>query len=261
MDMKKILLGSIALGALIAAAPAGAADVAVAPRYQAPAPVWSWAGFYLGGHIGAGWGTKHWYNESPFASLGADVGLHHVRGGLGGGQVGYNFQAGNWVFGAELQGSWADLEGNNQNLVFTLGAGGPRIINNSKVDSIVTAAGRLGYAVDRVLVYTTAGGAWMHDKFSTTTDVNPSPFATGSQTRSGWMAGLGLEYAFAYNWSVKFEYDYVDLGRKRNDLSCPVNCAGAPGFGLFAQDITQQLNLFKFGINYRFGYGPVYANY
>jgi len=77
MDMKKILLSSIALTALIAAAPAGAADMAVAPRYQAPAPIWSWTGFYIGGHFGAGWGTKDW--TSITTAPGFDEGLHHVR--------------------------------------------------------------------------------------------------------------------------------------------------------------------------------------
>ena len=256
--MKKILLGSAALLALFAVAPAGAADMAAAPAYKAPPPpLFTWTGIYFGVHAGGGWGTKHWYNASPFAPVGLDVGFHHVRGGFGGGQIGANYQVGPWVLGVEAQGAWASMTGDNQNLVFNLG--GATIINNSKIDSLGVVAGRVGYAFDRLMPYVIGGGAWVHDKFTTTTQVNSTAFASGSETRSGWMAGVGVEYAFWNNLSLKLEYNYMDFGRHRNGLTdCPVNCAGLG----FAQEIVQQLNTVKIGLNYRFGgYGPVYAAY
>jgi outer membrane immunogenic protein len=253
--MKKLLLGSIALGALIAAAPAGAADLrAPAPRYSAPPPVFSWSGFYIGGHVGGGWGTKDW--TSITTAPGFDEGLHHVRGGLAGGQIGFNYQVGYWVFGVEADASWADLQGRHTNPVLFL-FGVPETLN-SKVDSIVTASGRLGYAVDRVLGYVKAGGAWAHDKYFLSNKNSPdTAFVTASETRSGWMAGIGLEYAFAPSWSVKFEYNHLDLGDKRNTFHFQTVTA-AP----VDHSIAQRLDLFKVGINYRFGgYGPVYAKY
>lgn len=248
--MKKLLLGSIALGALMAAAPAGAADLR-APVYKAPpAPIWTWTGFYIGGHAGGGWGDKQWFNvDAAGVPFGLNEGLHHVRGGLAGGQVGFNYQVGYWVWGAEVDASWAALEGSNADIAFLVD------LNHSRVESIATAAGKLGYAVDRVMAYAKFGGAWVHDKYWVSSIVTPDITRdTASQNRSGWMGGLGVEYAFAQNWSVKFEYNYLDLGHKRVAFTTPVG-------GVYRQDIDQQLSLFKFGINYRFGYGPVYAKY
>ncbi len=249
--MKKFLLGGIALGALIAAAPAGAADMR-APAYKAPPPpVFSWSGFYIGGHVGGGWGRKHWFNvDAGGAPFGRDEGFHHVRGGLAGGQIGLNYQFGYWVLGAEVDASWAHLEGSHHDVAF---AGD---VNHSRVDSIVTASGRLGYSVDRVLGYVKGGGAWVHDKFWVSSVATPDvERERGTSNRNGWMAGVGVEYAFADNWSAKIEYNHIDLGRKRAEFT---NLAGA---AIYRQDIDQTLNLFKFGINYRFGSGPVYARY
>jgi outer membrane immunogenic protein len=252
--MKKLLLGSIALGALMAAAPAIAADMAPSgPVYKAPPPPpFSWTGFYIGGHIGAGWGDKHWYSASTAPGL--DQGLHHVRGGLAGGQIGLNYQVGYWVLGIEADAAWADLNGVHTDVGFLLG--GASEVNRSKVESVGTVAGRLGYAVDRVLGYVKGGAAWAHDKYTVSNVLAPDvAIGTASETRGGWVAGFGLEYAFAPNWSVKFEYDYIDLGSKRSRFT-------GPALVPFDEDITQRLNLVKFGINYRFGsYGPVYANY
>jgi outer membrane immunogenic protein len=253
--MKKFLLGGIALAALMAAAPAGAADMR-APAYKAPpppAPMFTWTGFYIGGHVGAGWGDKHWYSGSTAPGL--DQGFHHVGGGLGGGQIGFNYQVSNWVLGIEADYSAANLTGRHTDVGFTLF--GADEVNRSQVKSVATVAGRLGYAWDRVLVYAKGGGAWARDKYVATNVLQPdAELAGASETRSGWMAGLGLEYAFAHNWSVKFEYDYLDLGTKRSRFTGPT--LAVP----FDEDIAQKLSLFKIGINYRFGgYGPVYANY
>jgi outer membrane immunogenic protein len=234
--------------------------MAAAPAYKAPPPpVFTWTGFYGGIHAGGGWGTKHWYNQFTGVPglAGLDVGSHHVRGGLAGGQVGFNYQVGYWVLGVEAQGSWAELTGDNTNLVFVLGPS--NIINNSKVTSLASVGGRVGYAFDRVLPYVTGGAAWAHDKYSTTTVASSTPFATGSDNRTGWVAGVGVEYAFWNNLSLKLEYNYYDFGRDRVALSCPTVCGAA---GRFDQDIVQQINTVKLGLNYRFGgYGPVYAAY
>lgn len=250
--MKKFLLGAIALGALIAAAPAGAADIPVAPRYSAPPPIFTWTGFYLGGHFGAGWGDKHWYSGSTAPGL--DQGLHHVRGGLAGGQVGFNYQVDHWVLGVEADYSWADLTGRNTDVGFTLF--GFDEVNRSQVKSIGTVAGRVGYAWDRVLAYAKGGGAWVRDRYVASNVLQPdADLTSASETRSGWLLGLGIEYALASNWSIKFEYDHLDLGTKRSLFTGPTLLVP------FSEDIAQRLNLFKFGVNYRFGYGPVYANY
>jgi outer membrane immunogenic protein len=129
------------------------------------------------------------------------------------------------------------------------------------VDSLGTVALRLGYAVDRILFYAKGGGAWAHDRFSITDIPSGITYARFDQSRWGWMAGGGVEYGVTSNWSMKVEYNYMDLGTERtNNIVCGPNfgCTG-PG-GTFNQDVRQRIQVVKGGINYRFG-GPVTARY
>src|SRR4249919_3609642 len=113
--MKKFLLGTVALIALGMAAPATAADLAARPYTKAPppmvAPIYDWTGFYIGGN--GGWGSSHkCFDVTNFQSLIPSAeGCHNATGGTIGGQIGYRWQASNWVFGLEAQGNWADLNG------------------------------------------------------------------------------------------------------------------------------------------------------
>ena len=107
--MKKFLLTGVALAAL-ACGPALAADLPArrAMPVKAPEPVatgYDWSGFYIGAHAGGGW------SERCFTFAGASDGCHDADGWLGGGQVGFNVQSGQWVFGVEFSGSWADISG------------------------------------------------------------------------------------------------------------------------------------------------------
>jgi len=303
-DMKKILLATASVFALSAGA-ASAADLGPRPVYKAPPPVaapvaFSWTGFYIGGHFGSGWGTKEWDDPASVTGCthssgqgsanptcvaivpppggggggGAAAGLlgfessHTVNGFLGGGQVGFNYQFGWWVLGAEFQGSAADLTGHGSCSVQGL------LNCSDKVDTLLTIAGRVGFAVDRALIYIKGGGAWVHDKFTVTNNnVLPLEIACGTvgetiitcpivggtvnSSRWGGMWGAGIEYAFLPNWSAKIEYDFLDFGSKHIVIN------DAPGF-----DITQHIHLVKFGINYHFswgkapwGKGPVVASY
>ncbi len=97
--MKKFLLGTVALIAF--AAPAAAADLAARPYTKAPpmiAAVYDWSGFYIGAN--GGWGSSHnCWNQTPGGiSIGSD-GCHDATGGVAGGQIGYRWQSGTWVFG------------------------------------------------------------------------------------------------------------------------------------------------------------------
>lgn len=131
--MKKIALLAAALFALGFSVPANAADVPVrSPIYKAaPAPVFNWTGFYVGGHIGYGWAEDNAGNTAD--------------GFLGGLQIGYNWQfSPNFVFGIEGDFAWTDV---------TSAA-------NVTLDYVATVRARLGYAADRVLLYATGGFAW-----------------------------------------------------------------------------------------------------
>src|SRR5215475_10917029 len=134
--MRKILLASASLFALSTLAPAMAADLAARTYTKAPVPVaiYNWTGFYLGG-----FGGYAWENASTDPKM---------EGGFAGGTIGYNWQASNIVFGLEADGAWADVNASATALGITVA---------SKTDALGTVRGRIGVAVDRVLLYTTGG--------------------------------------------------------------------------------------------------------
>jgi outer membrane immunogenic protein len=233
----------------VAASGASAADLPVkAPILKTPA-VYNWSGFYVGLHAGGGWGSARWVDVTD-PSFPEDEGTHNVSGWLAGGQLGFNIQQGAWVFGVELDASWTNIKGDKNSLVF------PRDLDQTRVDSVGTIAARLGYAFDRTLFYVKGGAAWARNKYSIVDIPTGINYANFNQNRWGWMVGAGLEYGLAPNWSLKLEYNYLDLGTGRSDN---VGCNPNPGFlfcdppGMFNQDVTQRLHLAKLGINYRFG--------
>src|SRR5215468_3845131 len=112
--MKKLLLGIV--GVIALAAPASAADLAARPYAKSPAMIaalYDWSGFYIGANGGWGSSRKCWDNVNVAGTLFASEGCHDATGGPAGGQIGYRWQAGTWVFGVEGQGNWADLHGRN----------------------------------------------------------------------------------------------------------------------------------------------------
>jgi len=211
----------------------------------------SWTGFYVGGHLGYGWGSEDW---TRIAGTGGQQGNGRVRsfdldGFLAGGQVGFNYQVNQWVFGIEGEMSWSDVSGGfagtNNN--------GPAS-RNTEIDWIATLGGRAGYAFDNVVLYVKGGGAWADQSYNhPATGGQGQAFRyTGGATRSGWFIGAGLEYGFWRNWSARLEYNYIDFGTDRITLN---EVSGR--FVTF--DMNQTVQTIKFGVNYRFG-DPGIAN-
>ncbi|HEY4140192.1 MAG TPA: outer membrane protein [Pseudolabrys sp.] len=185
-----------ALFGLTSIASASAADIA-APVYKAPynpAPVYSWTGLYLGAHAGGGWNKM---SGSGTFSAGDTV---TAQGPLGGFQLGYNYQLGQFVVGVEGEYSFANVKYSTGLFAGSL---------NYKNDQYATVAARLGYAFDRTLVYGKIGGAWTHEKWDGTDGTGGT--VTGSYSRRGLMLGAGVEYAFLNNWSAKLEYNYLNF--------------------------------------------------
>src|ERR1019366_2957621 len=106
--MKKLLAGCLALGVLVTAQCADAADLSLAPLYKAPpievTQAYNWTGFYFGANGGGGWGHSYWSGNAT------GIGL---SGGQAGGTVGYNRQLGNVVFGVEGDADWSGFNGNS----------------------------------------------------------------------------------------------------------------------------------------------------
>ncbi|MCS3730263.1 outer membrane protein [Bradyrhizobium betae] len=237
---KNLLLAAVSLVALSATAPALAADLAARPYTKAPAMVatiYDWSGFYIG--INGGGGSSHatW----DFVGVGRE-GSHDATGGTVGGQVGYRWQSGQWVFGVEGQGNWADFSGDNTSALFATR-------NRTKIDAFGLITGQVGYAWQNVLLYVKGGAAVVSDKYEISSTAG-ALLASTSDTRWGGTVGAGLEFGFAPNWSVGVEYNHIFLSDK------DVTFAGFAGTERIKQDVDMGL----VRLNYKFG-GPSLARY
>src|SRR5882672_6321449 len=225
--MKRIVLASASVLALVGVI--GSAQAADLPRQmvtKAPAyvaPIFNWTGLYLGINGGGAWGSSNWDS----------IGGFDVSGGMIGGTVGYNWQFGTWVLGFEGDIDWANVKGSSNTAACLGGATGC----SSENTWLGTARGRLGYAFDRFLPYITGGAAFGEVKAT-----HPG-FPGASSTQVGWAAGVGIEYAFAPNWSAKVEYLHYDLGSFQCGLNC--NFAGS-------DNVSFSANAIRGGINFRF---------
>jgi outer membrane immunogenic protein len=263
--MKKFLLATIGSATLLGvAAPALAADMPVKAAPPVVAPIYSWAGFYIGAN--GGWGSSHkcWDVTNflgPIAAI--REGCHDADGGTVGGQIGYRWQATNWVFGLEAQGNWADFNGSNTSLFI------PAWTNNSKIEAFGLFTGQVGYAWNNVLWYVKGGAAVTDDKYRGTVSLNVpavaafagSVFDDVRETRWGGVVGTGIEFGFAPNWSVAVEYDHLFMGNRDVTFISRGVLAGIPAGNVFRTvSISQDVDIITARINYRFG-GPVVPRY
>lgn len=260
---KSIVAGAGMLALAAALHPAAAADIPVAPVYRAPPTVliFNWSGFYFGLHGGGGWGSKD-ASSVPYL-FGAAIVAHDpatvdVSGWLAGGQFGGNYQVGMWVFGVEASASWANLKGDATCTATSTTGGVATPVSatcSAKVDALGTVSGRLGVAFDRTLIYAKGGAAWTNDKYDLTSTNVLLPTFNGNETRWGWMAGGGVEFAFTDNWSGLIEYNYMDLGTRS------LRFVDTTGLVLVDTDVRQRVHVAKVGINYRLGGNTVAVRY
>ena len=171
---------------------------------------YSWTGCYVGGNVGGVWVNKEWFSQLPGdPSFGQSFGSHDANSWLGGVQAGCNYQVGNWVFGIQGDYDWTNASGSNVNAL------NPGLTDSSKIKSLSSVTGRIGYAWDRFLGYVKGGGAWERDNYTVVGDPGGGPIiAIGSETRSGWTVGIGGEYAFTNNLTGFVEYDWYGFGTR-----------------------------------------------
>ncbi|MBN8944294.1 MAG: porin family protein [Rhizobiales bacterium] len=223
---------------------AEAADLG-AQRIAVPAAIVAtghdWTGFYAGLHAGYGWGTTK-VDQSLLGGLpGAGIPDIRSQGALIGGQFGWNYQVGQFVLGLEATLAWASLSGS-----LTDGTGTLAI--RSRTNWIATMGPRLGFAFDRALIYAKAGlaTAGLETRVSLGAGGPGGGDISGSHVRGGWFVGAGVEYALSPNWSVKVEYNYIDLGGGFGMLAIP----GAPAaFGIAS---SRTVHTVTAGFNYLF---------
>lgn len=237
---KNLLLAAVSFVALSAAAPAVAADLAARPYTKAPpaaiAAVYDWSGFYIG--INGGGASSH--ASWDLVGFGPE-GSHDATGGTVGGQVGYRLQSGQWVFGVEGQGNWADFSGDNISAVSGFS-------NRTKIDSFGLITGQVGYTWNNVLAYVKGGAAVVGSKYDVFNAAGAN-VDSASATRWGGTVGAGLEVGFAPNWSVGVEYNHIFLGGKDVTFA-----SGA------IDHIKQDVDMGLVRLNYKFG-GPMIGRY
>jgi outer membrane immunogenic protein len=200
--------------------------------YDANGPYKNWAGIYLGLNGGYGLGSSQW----TIGGAGTDV--FNTDGFLFGGTVGFNFPVSAVLVGLEGDIDWSGLSGNAGNCA--INSGGAIASCQTKSNLLGTARARVGYALDRTLIYVTGGVAFAPVQ----TGLNP-PSTFDTTTKFGWTAGAGVEYAFFGNWSAKAEYLYIDLASA--SCSTAANCGTATG-----SSVAFTENVVRGGFNYRF---------
>jgi outer membrane immunogenic protein len=227
--MKRLVLASTSALAIMAMM--GAANAAdLARRHPAPAklpayvePYYNWTGVYAGINGGYGFGNSQW-------SAPAGASRFDVNGGLVGGTLGYSYQMSRVVFGLEGDVDWSDVHGSTTS-VPCLGAS-----CETSNSWLATARGRIGYAFDRIMPYVTAGGAFGDVK------LNAAGLGSQTDTRAGWTAGGGVEFALGGPWTAKVEYLYVDLGK---ETCSAANCG-------VSTNVDFNSSVVRAGLNYRF---------
>jgi outer membrane immunogenic protein len=219
----KLLSGilGLTLTSAVALASANAADL-----YRGPAggglkdgpyiPVATWTGFYAGVN-----GGYAWANEDDYA-------FFKPEGGFGGGQIGYNWQGA--LYPSLVVGIEADFQGGD--ITGSVGS------EEQTLNYFGTVRGRLGYALERTLVYGTGGFAYGEVE-------HKHPGYSVSDTQTGWVAGGGIEYKVTPAWSLKGEYQFLSLDAKDSD----------PGSLTWGDSDRSEVHTVRLGLNYHVGHG------
>jgi outer membrane immunogenic protein len=281
---KRLALAFVALGLTPAASPA--AELAVAPLYRpvpfVPRQTVEWTGLTFGANVGYGWGqasANTSFEGDPGAgslfaafdpSTGSNIpgafttpggrgatelsntslgGSGKLSGAIAGGQIGFNWQAGWAVFGAEIDAQWS---GQRASFAAACSTPGCFASESVRIKSLLTGRGRFGVAFDWILPYVTAGAALASasDDLILTVGGVSGAFNTISGSRLGWTAGAGVDVALTSNWSARLEYLYVSVEDIAKDDGRIPNVLGV---GFVNKGIEVRDSILRVGVNYRFG--------
>jgi outer membrane immunogenic protein len=201
----------------------------------------TWTGFYVGAHGGVATGDTS--GRTDLGGLGTVDTDYDMSGGIWGGHIGYNYQRGLTVVG--IEGTWSslDLQGDTSCAVAVI-----LVLNCSRsTDWVATIVGRLGYAMDRAMVYGLAGVAW--GEVETDSGLGGLLRVTGSETHVGWVVGAGLEYAVTPNILARVEYNHIDLGSERVDLD--LSFGGGPPVATLPSKVDLTADVVKVGVSWK----------
>lgn len=235
--MKAILFGGAALS-LMSFAALGA-DLGTNVPLKAPAvpASFTWTGCYAGLQAGGGFGQKNLTDTAGIISGFTTANLD-IAGYMLGGQIGCDYQfASNWVVGIE-----GAVSGGNIGASTTVVVTGDNATFKETTDLLASVTGRLGYAWDRWMLYGKGGVGFVNDRYNAT-DVLQAYDFQGSESRLGWTAGVGIEWALWDDWSVKVEYDYYGFGTRSVTFIDQISGAFGP------EQIRQNIQVIKLGVN------------
>lgn len=241
--MKTFVFATAASFALALSAVSGVANAAdlpprpytkAPPPVTAPAIVYNWTGFYIGGHLGGAFSGDN-------SLQGSDARF------MGGVQGGYDYQfANNWVLGLEANYSWLASAGSG----VAFPGGSVASLDNRGLGSVT---GRLGFTTGPMLLYAKGGYAFRDNNLDVSVAGASQPFSADGNRKDGYTVGAGLEYMFAPNWSAKVEYQYYNFGN--------TTFTGGPN-DIIGTSFRNDEHTVKAGLNYRFGWGgPAPSNY
>jgi outer membrane immunogenic protein len=217
--------------------PASMYPALVTPRF------YGWrSGFYFGINAGGGFARRCWdLIVDAFGDEPGPEGCHNPAGDTFGGQIGYRWQSTNLVFGVEGQGNWANFAGSNVSSLF-----GPDF-NRTRVDAFGLITGQIGYAWNKLLLYTKGGTAVVSDHYDVIGGITGAKLASASETRWGGTIGVGLEFVLAPNWSLGAEYNHLFMGTRN------VNFTDPTGAFFQTERISRDLDIALVRLNYRLG--------
>jgi outer membrane immunogenic protein len=220
----------------------------------------TWAGLYIGGNIGHGWGQEKRTNLSALSAWFPAVGRSEwttPEGTLGGGQIGYNWQSSRWVLGVEFMFEAGKLKDTQPaSYLGNAGVVGPGSTVSSEISSLYTATARIGYDVNGWLPYVKGGFASGKVKtrfFSPSEPASPAFTAQFENNRrtNGWTLGVGVEVMTMANWTLGLEYDHISLNKSTvagNTLDSLPQIVGAENY-----DVRAKINALMLRANYKFG--------
>jgi outer membrane immunogenic protein len=278
-NARRMLLVVTAIASAGIAGSVSAADLPARVYTKAPVivdPGYNWTGFYIGANVGYSWGRSR--DDSSLTDNAGSVlftssDRSDLDGVVGGGQIGYNWQTQNWLWGLE-----ADIQGTGErgSRDFTCAIGictppsggfaalvvpGPAVpvSLDQKLEWFGTVRGRVGVlATPKVLFYVTGGLAYGEVRTGETIGTGLPGFSN-SDTKAGYTVGGGVEGVIGGNWTAKLEYLYVDLGRVSGSFATTIPALGGGVLtGNYNSRITD--NVLRVGVNYKFD-GPVVAKY
>jgi outer membrane immunogenic protein len=299
IEMKKLLLASVAASALTIGHSGNAADLS-RPVLKAPppAPVWSWTGCFIGAQVGWGW-QRNKVAQTGFNTFSrggvlfiqrfASEGGINSSGGVFGGQVGCDYQfAGGFVVGVQGTFLGTDINGLSQDpsngvvgVITPAGGGAPGTLGGGSIGvrtrSLASVTGRLGWTgwSPQTLIYVRGGGAWIDTQLDMTRSAlgffgggggQPGLFPSSpifDAKYSGWTVGGGFEWMIANNWSAFVEYNFYDFKNKTLTAFGGTPNVG-PGVNIFGRTLASDVTIstVTVGVNYRFNWAnPVVARY